>query len=304
MSAIAVGTLLWAVLVDTVVGEVPRRVHPVAVLGRWIAAVDDQYPRPIIMGTGVLLAGTMGFTAVYAGVGLVAQQLPAPAAVILMGTALSTLLSLRMLTDVAGSVAEAIESDISRARTDVRALVGRDVSRAGPAELRSAVLESLAENLSDGFVSTVLAFSIGALVSPALGLAAAAVVKAVNTYDSMVGYEHRRFGTPSARLDDLLQWLPARVTAVLLAVTAGQVRLLFDQRLRATARRPASPNSGWPMATFAAVSGVRLHKRGAYRLDPPGATTAPAAACVRPAIGRIRRTAGLMVLLCGVILWV
>ena len=120
----------------------------------------------------------------------------------------------------------------------------------------------------------------------------------------MVGYEHRRFGTPSARLDDLLQWLPARVTAVLLAVTAGQVRLLFDQRLRATARRPASPNSGWPMATFAAVSGVRLHKRGAYRLDPPGATTAPAAACVRPAIGRVRRTAGLMVLLCGVILWV
>jgi len=303
MSAIAVGTLLWAVLVDAVVGEPPRRLHPVAVLGGWIAAADDQYSRPIITGTGVLFAGTAGFTGAYVGVGIVAQQLPAIAAIILMGTALSTLLSLRMLTGVAGSVADAIESDIARARTDIRALVGRDMSQAGPAELRSAILESLAENLSDGFVSTVLAFTLGAQIAPPVGLAAAAVVKAVNTYDSMVGYEHRRFGTPAARLDDLLQWLPARATAVLLALSAGQIRLLFDQQLRATARRPASPNSGWPMATFAAVSGVRLHKRGAYRLDPPGAETAPAAASVASAIGRIRRSAGLLVLLCGVVLW-
>ena len=303
MSTIAVGTLLWAVLVDATVGEPPRRLHPVALLGSWIAAVDAHYTRPMIMGTGILLTGTAGFVGVYASVGVVAQQLPAGVTILLMGTALSTLLSLRMLTDVADSVAVSIESDIARAREDVRALVGRDVSRAGPGELRSAVLESLAENLSDGFVSTVLAFSIGALVSPTVGLAAAAMVKAVNTFDSMLGYEHRRVGTPSARMDDVLQWLPARLTALLLAVTAGRLGLLFDRRLQTTARRPASPNSGWPMATFAAVSGVKLHKRGAYRLDPPGATVAPAAASVSPAIARIRRTAGLMVLLCGVLLW-
>ncbi len=303
MSAVAATSLVCAVLIDAMIGEPPRRIHPVALLGRWIALVEGQYQHPKVIGVLILIGGTMVFAGGYAIIGHLAVRLPPLGSALIIGTALSTLLSIRMLTDVAAAVDDAIQEDLARARRDIRALVGRDTSDANAGDLRSAVLESLTENLSDGFVATVLAFTIGASLSPAAGLGAAATVKAVNTYDSMIGYVDRPLGTPAARADDLLQLIPSRLTALLLAVTTGRFRMLTDGRVWVHAKRPASPNSGWPMATYAAVSGVTLHKEGAYRLDPADADTSPDAAAVGTAIGHIRRTAVIATAICVVILW-
>jgi len=303
VSAIAAGSLVGAVLIDALAGEPPRRIHPVALLGRWIAAVDDQYRHPTLAGVLILISGTAVFAGGYAVIGHLAVRLPPLGSALVIGTALSTLLSIRMLTDVAAAIDGAIGADLRCAREDIRALVGRDTTDASADALRSAVLESLAENLSDGFIATVLAFTIGASISPVVGLSTAATVKAVNTYDSMIGYVDRPLGTPAARTDDLLQLVPSRVTALLLAVTSGRFRLLFDRRLWIHAKRPASPNSGWPMATYAAVSGVTLQKEGAYRLDPADTGIPPDATAVSSAIGLIRRTAIIVTAICVVILW-
>jgi adenosylcobinamide-phosphate synthase len=129
--------------------------------------------------------------------------------------------------------------------------------------VRSAAVESVAENLADGLVAPLLAFAV---LSPWLPLAAGAAtwVKAVNTADSMLGYHSKPVGWASARLDDAVMWVPARLSAALIAVAAldpGSLR-----RARRWARVPESPNSGWPMATLAAALDVRLEKPGAYSI--------------------------------------
>jgi adenosylcobinamide-phosphate synthase len=138
-------------------------------------------------------------------------------------------------------------SDLARAREAAPALVGRDLGALSPGELRSAAVESAAENLADGLVAPLLAFVLGAQFSLAAGAAAATCVKAVNTLDSMLGYRSKPVGRTSARLDDAVMWLPARASAVLLAVAGRDPGALV--RARTWRRAPASPNSGWPMAT-------------------------------------------------------
>ncbi|MFU8870102.1 CobD/CbiB family cobalamin biosynthesis protein, partial [Natronococcus sp.] len=174
--------------------------------------------------------------------------------------------SLRMLLELTGEVVAATAGDLETARDRIRGLVGRDTDGLSPAELRSAAVESAAENLADGLVATLLPFAVLAPFSLPAAAAAAAWVKGVNTLDSMLGYPSKPLGTASARLDDLVMWLPARVSAVAIAVAAADPGALT--RAREWARTPPSPNSGWPMATLACALSVRLRKPGVYDLNP------------------------------------
>jgi adenosylcobinamide-phosphate synthase len=130
--------------------------------------------------------------------------------------------------------------------------------------IRSAALESLAENLSDGLVAPLSAFVALSFVSVPAAAAGAAFVKAVNTMDSMLGYPGP-FGWGSARLDDLVMFVPARISAALLGLAAGDPDAAF--RARRYVHKPASPNAGWPMGTLAAALNVRLEKPGVYVLN-------------------------------------
>jgi adenosylcobinamide-phosphate synthase len=186
--------------------------------------------------------------------------------------------SRRMLLERTRSVVRASNvdqgGDIDRARADLPALVGRDVTDLTPGQIRSAAVESAAENLADGLVAPLLGFAVGAVVggavgpATALGLAAGAAtwIKAVNTLDSMVGYPDRPLGWASARLDDVAMWVPARVTAVLIALVAGRPWALANARCWLPA--VASPNAGGPMGALAAAGDCRLEKPGAYVLNP------------------------------------
>jgi len=122
----------------------------------------------------------------------------------------------------------------------------------------------------------------------------------VNTLDSMLGYREKRVGTPSARLDDAVMWLPARLSALLLAATTLLPGAVV--RARSHAAAPPSPNSGWPMATLAAVLGVRLQKPGVY--DLPLGDAFPTVAESRRGV-RAVGTAGLLAaaLAAGVVAW-
>ncbi|WP_290818593.1 adenosylcobinamide-phosphate synthase CbiB [Halovivax sp.] len=268
MTLTAVVAIGIAFALEYAIGEPPRRAHPVAWLGRVIAPVDASWSRPVVVGalaaagiplaTGILIAGV---------VGLAATIDP------LFGSAVAGIMlfvstSLRMLLTAAHDVILASETDPRAAREALPTLVGRDPSTLSAAEARSAAVESAAENLADGLVAPLLAFALLAPMSLPLGAGAAAVVKAVNTMDSMIGYPNRPVGRAAARLDDLVMWIPTRVSAVLLAAAAVDPGSL--RRARRWAHEPASPNSGWPMATLATVLGVPLEKPGAYVLNPVG----------------------------------
>jgi adenosylcobinamide-phosphate synthase len=203
------------------------------------------------------------------------------------GLVLFATTSLRMLVETAAEVVAATEADLSTARERLKWLAGRDAADLSPGHIRSAAVESAAENLADGVVASLLAFALLAPISLALGAGAAAWVKAVNTLDSMLGYPDKSHGTASARLDDLVMWIPARASAGLVALAAvlvssgrslsGWSRSDHSPSTRPLGSLPAgrrwadappSPNSGWPMATLSGAIDARLEKPGVYVLNP------------------------------------
>jgi adenosylcobinamide-phosphate synthase len=283
--------LAIAVALDLAIAEPPARVHPVALFGSVVGRFDRSWPRPRLVGVAVAVGLPLA-AATFAGgmVAVVSVALPAfPAlSVLLAGALLFATVSLRMLLATTVEVVELTETDPDAARESVRALAGRDATDLSPADLRSAAVESAAENLADGFVAPLGGFALGATVAlaagPTVGLAvggseialalAAGVagagwVKAVNTLDSMLGYRSKPVGWASARLDDAVMYLPTRVTAGCLSVAAGAVGSVGTLRRAAGwAGKPGSPNSGWPMATAAVALDVRLEKPGHYVLNP------------------------------------
>lgn len=259
---VAVGV---AVALDVSVEEFPTAVHPVALFGALVEQVERPWSSPRFVGVLVALVFPLGAAVFAGGVTLIAVQFGPLVGAFVAGLVLFSTISLRMLLTVAQDVIVQTTQDTAGARESVRALVGRDTVGLSAGELRSAAIESAAENLSDGLVAPLFAFAAGAQISLAAGVAGAAWVKAINTLDSMLGYRSRPLGWASARLDDLVMWIPARLSAVFIALAGGSPGALV--RARRWHSLPASPNSGWPMATLAAVLDVKLSKPGAYTLN-------------------------------------
>lgn len=276
-------SIALAVLLDTTVCEPPERAHPVSWLGRLIAPLDRGWRRPLVVG-GIGGLFVLFLSAAGSGVMVaVAGSIHPAGGVLAAGLVLFVTTSRRLLLDTARAVVARTATDLPGARRQLRALAGRDASSLSAGQVRSGAVESAAENLSDGLVAPLGAFVVFAPVSLSLGAAGATAVKAVNTLDSMLGYEHKRVGTVSAKLDDLVMWLPARVSALLLA--SQSVSALATQR--AWLAGVPSPNAGWPMGTLAAVVGCRLEKPGVYTLNPD--RPLPSVAVAERAIRRVDR---------------
>jgi adenosylcobinamide-phosphate synthase len=299
VTSFAVGAVGLALVLDRAIGEPRERWHPVVALGRVIDRVDRDWRRPALAGgiVATVVPAMFGLAgaAVVAGGSAIDPILGAAMA----GVVLFTTVSLRSLESAGERVIQAVGHDAGAAAKETRALVGRETATLGPGTLRSAAVESLAENLADGLVGPLLAFALGSLVSLPVAAGAAAWVKAVNTLDSMLGYRDHPMGWASARLDDLVAWLPARASAALLAIAGGHPGAIRDARTWAKA--PSSPNSGWPMAALAAVLDVTLVKPGAYVLRP--GNDLPTEAESREGV-RVVRHAGLLAFgLTGVFVW-
>jgi adenosylcobinamide-phosphate synthase len=273
IAAAAVGV---AAVLELVVAEPPGRLHPVAWLGRAIASLDRDWHRPALVGIAAALALPLLAGCLVAGTVWLAGLITPWLAAAVAGLALFVATSLRMLLSSASATIRESDDDLDAARRSLRALAGRDASDLSPGQVRSAAVESAAENLADGLVAPLGAFVFGVLVGRAAGLTpvplvalaagAAAWVKAVNTMDSMLGYRSKPVGRCPARLDDVVMWLPARTSALLLALVTRDVRALVQTR--SWLATVPSPNSGWPMGTLAAVHNVSLEKPGVYTLNP------------------------------------
>ena len=206
--------------------------------------------------------------------------------------ALKSMLSLRGLAACALAVgADLRRTDLTAARAAVgRDLVSRSTAALDAGQVASATVESVAENLTDAFLAPLLFFLV-------FGLPGAVAYRVVNTADAMIGYREgplRHFGRVAARLDDLLNLVPARVAALALVAAAplagGDGRRAFET-MRRNHARTASPNAGWTMAAMAGALGVALEKPGAYRL---GDGRPPTADDVARAVGVMALAAALM----------
>lgn len=266
-------TPLAALLIDAVTGEpawlYARVPHPAVALGRAVGALEWRLLRP---GDGpahqawrgvVLLAlvagGAAAVGAVLAGV---LGRLPGGG--LAEAAAMSTLLAQRSLVRHVAAVADGLERSLAEGRRAVARIVGRDPERLDGAGVARAAIESLAENLSDGVIAPLFWGVVA-------GLPGMLAYKAVNTLDSMVGHKndrYRHFGWASARCDDLVNLVPARLTGALLSVAAGGLGLARPgpvlRAMRADAPRHRSPNAGWPEAAMAAALGLRLNGPRVY----------------------------------------
>lgn len=257
------GIILVALAIDAVLGW-PKALfdlvgHPVTWIGRLISALDQWLN---LEGTPDTDRRRAGFMAALVTIGVAALlggliQLCLPyglLGIILGGVFAWPLIAARSLHDHVAAVAHPLaEGDLTRARTEVAKIVGRDPAKLDQAGVARAAIESLAENASDGVIAPLF---WGAL----FGLPGIAAYKAINTLDSMIGHRtprHEAFGFASAKIDDVANFLPARLTGLLFAAVSAAPRRAFDL-MRADAPKHRSPNAGWPEASMAAALGIRL----------------------------------------------
>lgn len=237
------GEAALGLLVDRAVGEPPPELHPVAAFGRLMGTVergvyrDDVEPGATYAATG-LVAGVLG--------GMFTRSTALAVAVSAAG---------RMLRREAFELQRLLDTgDLDGARSRLGALCGRDPSELDESGLAAAVIESLAENTVDAVVAP-------ALWGSALGAPGAFGFRAVNTMDAMVGHRsdrYERFGRRAAQLDDIANFVPARVTAALVTtVVPGRARAVLHAVERDAPAHP-SPNAGVAEAAFAAALGVEL----------------------------------------------
>lgn len=262
-----------AVLMDAWV-RLPSAWHPVAWFGRLAQLLIDRAPRtPSVAAFGSGLALTLALPALAVLLvwsllrGVLGSQLGVLGVQIVV---MYACICLYGLLDAAQQLGAALDRSLLEARERLRWLCSRDPSELDEPALVNGAIESLAENLSDSVVAPLFYLCF-------FGLPGAVLYRAVNTLDAMIGYRGRYewLGKAAARLDDALNWVPSRITALLLLVAAssctGRHRLDLASGVRvwrADRARTPSPNGGHPMAMAAGLLGVRLDKPACYVLGP------------------------------------
>lgn len=253
--------MLIALVLDLSLGDPPNQLHPVVLMGNWLTKGRHMAPRQhrFWFGVGWVMAGMTLFALPWFKI--------SRSALFLHPFLLKAVFAYRDLRRSVAKIAKALTlNDLSTARHLVGwHLVSRDTSQLTAEEVAGATIESLTENITDSVTAPLMAYTIG-------GLPAAWAYRFINTADTMWGYrtdEFKQLGKFPARLDDIINWLPARLTGWLIVAAAWAaredarqaVRVMLDQR-----HRTGSPNAGWTMTAMAGALGITLSKRGVYNL--------------------------------------
>jgi adenosylcobinamide-phosphate synthase len=271
----AAALTLAALLLEIMLGYPDRLLrtigHPVTWIGRLVGGLDRGLNRPAATPASQRIAGTIALLILVGAVGAIAFILERGLLLLPLGwlaaaLVASTLLAQRSLHEHVARVATALDTDgVAAGRAAVSHIVGRDTGALDAPGVARAAIESLAENFSDGVVAPAFWLLIA-------GLPGAAIYKAINTADSMIGHRtprHEAFGWAAARLDDLVNLPAARLAALLIvaaaAMTAGASAPNAWRALRRDAHRHRSPNAGYPEAAMAGALGLKLAGPRSYR---------------------------------------
>ncbi|MFA4909731.1 MAG: adenosylcobinamide-phosphate synthase CbiB [Desulfobacteria bacterium] len=307
---------LGAYIIDILVGDPRWFSHPVAIIGRWTRFIEGKIRAHTTRASekkgGIILWFSIVIPTFFITYGITEVSFSLGALCGMITTALlaSLTLATRSLYEESRVVIDALtRGDMEAARKGLSMIVGRDTANLNEGEILRAVIETVSENLSDGIVAPMFYLAVG-------GVPLAMTYKAVNTLDSMVGYKDAKYmdiGCFSAKMDDILNWIPARITGFIIVIASFILRLNWRDSwriMRRDGRNHTSPNSGIPEAAVAGALGVQLGGKTSYF----GKVTQ------KPTIGdKIKKTdkedvkktwvimftsSLLMAVLCTVILWV
>ncbi|MDD9945623.1 MAG: adenosylcobinamide-phosphate synthase CbiB [Myxococcales bacterium] len=257
--------LMLAFGIDQLWGEVPARVHPVVWMGHVATMLRRRVPQSspaTALAGGALVALALPALFGAAAFGLLRALPEGPLGAVCEALLLSTTFAVRALGQAVLAVRDALEAqDLQAARRALGQLCSRKTEQLDASQCSAAAIESAAENASDSFVAPMCFYVL-------FGLPGAMAYRAINTLDAMLGYRGplEYLGKASARLDDVANLVPARLTAGLMLIAGAGGAMPAVRVWWRDARATASPNAGHPMAMMAGLLGVRLDKKGAYAL--------------------------------------
>jgi adenosylcobinamide-phosphate synthase len=262
--------LLIALALDLTFGEMPNTWHPVAWLGKLISLETRLAPRTgkarqLAYGVSIVLI-TLGLivAAVYFLLAYLREVNPV-VYIIVAGLLLKFTFSLRGLRQAVDAVKGLLAKDkLTQARMSLKSLVSRNTDELNKGQLISAAVESAAENMCDSFVAPLFYFLL-------FGVPGAIAYRVINTFDAMMGYHgHWEYlGKFAARLDDIANFIPARITALIIVLASPICRKNMSQSWHIMIRdhkKTESPNAGWTMGAIAGALEVQLEKTGHYKL--------------------------------------
>ena len=260
-------TLLIGWVLDLIFGDPPKLPHPVVWFGRLIAAGEHRLNRDshrhlkgallaiglilLVFALAWLIRTLLGIFALFFYDGTTIHQIPLLLYLFDILVVFYCLAGTTLIREVR-QVFFALDRSLEEGRQQVARIVGRDTSQLSAQEVRTAALETLAENLSDGVIAPLFWLLL-------LGTPGMLAYKMVNTLDSMIGYRTERyleFGRVAAHIDDVANYIPARLTALLMVLSSGRLKLLGF--VRKYGRNHASPNSGYPESALAAILDCRF----------------------------------------------
>ena len=264
---VKVVTLLIGWVLDLIFGDPPKLPHPVVWFGRLIAAGEHRLNRDshrrlkgallaiglilLVFALAWLIRTLLGIFALFFYDGTTIHQIPLLLYLFDILVVFYCLAGTTLIREVR-QVFFALDRSLEEGRQQVARIVGRDTSQLSAQEVRTAALETLAENLSDGVIAPLFWLLL-------LGTPGMLAYKMVNTLDSMIGYRTERyleFGCVAAHIDDVANYIPARLTALLMVLSSGRLKLLGF--VRKYGRNHASPNSGYPESALAAILDCRF----------------------------------------------
>ncbi len=237
---------LFAYLIDRIFGEFNSKRHPVVYMGKFITWFEDRFYRDSIYQGAILMLSlilltyiTVHFVSIYINyMGNIYIE------IFLYSIIASITISSKMLYEAV--------NDIIKNPKNIKYLVSRDTKNLTPSEINKAGIETYAENLSDGVIAPLFYLFL-------FGIEGAFIYKAINTLDSMVGYRNKKyenFGKVSAILDDIVNYIPSRITAILIAILMGSKEALLN--FYSYGKKHDSPNAGLPISAMALAIGVKL----------------------------------------------
>ena len=261
--------LVLAYALDRFLPEPPAAIHPVVWMGAaasLLARVVPERSLSAFLYGALIVVVIVGASAVAAFMLVALLSWIGPIAYVVGGAVLlRPMFAVRGLTSAARATQTALEGDQpDAARESLRSLVSRDAASLSESEVAGAAIESVAENTTDSCIAPWMAFAL-------FGLPGAVAYRAINTLDSMIGYRGRYeyLGKAAARLDDIINRIPARMSAILLLLAGGvsghRMRRGWSTMLRDHGLT-ASPNAGWTMSAMSGLLGRRLEKAGDYQL--------------------------------------
>ncbi|WP_346675958.1 cobalamin biosynthesis protein [Methanobrevibacter woesei] len=280
-----ISTLVFAIIFDIIIGELPSKIHPVVIIGKIIDFFTDLFIKIRNKISGLLLfLSTTIVSTVILFVLFSVINLNFYLMFIVYGLLLSSTFSIKILLSSANDISNDLKEGIEKARKSVSYLVSRNTNELSEKLIVSATIESLTENITDSYISPIFYFTIisaiGLLFNDNLNtfillfiiLWIPFLFRISNTLDAMVGYENNKLkyiGYFPAKIDDILNYIPARIAGFLVVASAFILKLDWKNSYRIMlrdARKCPSPNSGFTMASTAGALNIQLVKKDIYIL--------------------------------------